>query len=216
MNYINGWYFPDSEEHFIEFMKDRQISEYQPEVRIESFKYLKKKRSAIDIGANVGLWARDICKTFENAYLFEPYFENVECLKKNLNEFQNFKIFECALSNTIGFDDLHIYPNALGANTLNPKGDGKTQTVQIKKRKLDDFNFKEIDYIKIDVQFHELEVIEGSTNTLIENDPILCVESARRNESELQYVKKFVKLLEDLNYKIIGGFGKELFFKKKR
>ena len=155
------------------------------------------------------LWARDICKTFE-MHLFEPYFENVECLK-NLNEFQNFKIFECALSNTIGFDDLHIYPNALGANTLNPKGDGKVQTVQIEKRKLDDFNFKEIDYIKIDVQFHELEVIEGSTNTLIENDPIPCVESARRNESELQYVKKFVKLLKILITRLLRFWERTIF-----
>jgi len=37
---------------------------------------------------------------------------------------------------------------------------------KIKIMKLDDFNFNEIDYIKIDVQFHELEVIEGGINTL--------------------------------------------------
>lgn len=215
MIFYSGWYFPKSEEHFVNFMKDRNITEYQNAIRSESFKYLKNYRNAIDIGANVGLWARDICKTFQNVYLFEPYFENVECLKKNLNNFKNFEVFECALSNTRGFDDLHIYPNALGANTLNPKGDGKTQTVKINKSKLDDFKFKEVDYIKIDVQFHELEVIEGSVNTLIENNAILCIESARRNESELNYVKKFVKILEELNYKIIGGFGKELFFKKK-
>ena len=86
--------------------------------------------------------------------------------------------------------------------------------VKIDTMKLDNFNFDEIDYIKIDVQFHELEVIEGAINTLKNNNPVLCIEAARRNEEELAYVRKFVKILEDLNYKIVGGVGKELFLKK--
>jgi hypothetical protein len=97
---------------------------------------------------------------------------------------------------------------------LNPKGDANTKSLTIKTNKLDDFNFTQIDYIKIDVQFHELEVIEGSILTLKNNDPVLCIESARRNEEELSYVKKFSFLLESLNYKIVGGLGKELFFRK--
>ena len=80
--------------------------------------------------------------------------------------------------------------------------------------KLDDFNFNEIDYIKMDVQFHELEVIEGAINTLIKNNPVLCIEAARRNEEELSYVKKWGQILESIGYKIIGGIYKELFFKK--
>jgi len=47
---------------------------------------------------------------------------------------------------------------------------------------LDDLNLQDIDYIKIDVQFHELEVIEGSIDTLKNNNPVLCIEAARRNE----------------------------------
>ena len=31
---------------------------------------------------------------------------------------------------------------------------------------------------------------------------------------ELNYVKKIVSLLNELNFKIVGGLGKELFFKK--
>ena len=66
----------------------------------------------------------------------------------------------------------------------------------------------------MDVQFHELEVLEGATKTLIKNSPILCIECARRNNDELNYVKKIVDLLSKFNFKIVGGLGKELFFKK--
>ena len=66
----------------------------------------------------------------------------------------------------------------------------------------------------MDVQFHELEVLEGATKTLKYNSPILCIECARRNDDELTYVKKIVNLLQKFEFKIVGGLGKELFFKK--
>ena len=65
----------------------------------------------------------------------------------------------------------------------------------------------------MDVQFHELEVLEGAIKTLKNNSPILCIECARRNNDELTYVKKIVNLLQKFDFKIVGGLGKELFLK---
>ena len=213
MKIYKNWYFPDSEEHFIKYLKKAYNNEYQKEQRKASFSFLDNKRTAIDIGANVGLWAKDICKTFNEVKLFEPYELNIECLKKNLENYQNFKIFDCALSNKNGSGELYIHDKGLGSNSLVPiNGITKTKSIQLKK--LDNFEFKNVDYIKIDVQLHELEVIEGSIDTLKNNDPVLCIEAVRRNEEELSYVKEFVNILENLKYKIVGESGKELFFKK--
>jgi len=213
MKIYKDWYFPDSEEHFIKYLKQQNTNEYQKEQRKTSLSFLESKRTAIDIGANVGLWAKDFCEIFHEVMLFEPYKLNIECLKKNLENYQNFQIFDCALSNKNSLGELYIHEKGLGANSLVPS-DGITKTENIQIKKLDDFEFQNVDYIKIDVQFHELEVIEGSIDTLKNNNPVLCIEAARRNEEELSYVKKFVTILESLNYKIVGGFGKELFFKK--
>lgn len=213
MKVYKDWYFPDSEEHFIRYLRDNNSNEYQKNQRKASFNFLDNKRTAIDVGANIGLWAKDICEIFNDVKLFEPYKLNTECLKKNLENYQNFEIFECALSNISSSGELYIHEKGLGANSLVPS-DGITKTEEIQLKKLDEFKFTNIDYIKIDVQFHELEVIEGSIDTLKNNDPVLCIEAARRNEEELSYVKKFVSILESLNFKIVGGLGKELFFKK--
>jgi len=213
MKIYKDWYFPDTEEHFIKYLKQKNTDEYQKEQRKSSLSFLESKRTAIDIGANVGLWAKDFCEIFHEVMLFEPYKLNIECLKKNLENYQNFQIFDCALSNKNSSGELYVHEKGLGANSLVPS-DGITKTENIQLKKLDDFKFQNVDYIKIDVQFHELEVIEGSIDTLKNNNPVLCIEAARRNEEELSYVKKFVTILESLNYKIVGGFGKELFFKK--
>ena len=214
MKFFNGWYFPDTEQHFIEFMTKRNVKNYQQETRFSSFEYLDSCRVAIDIGANVGLWARDICQKFQHCHLFEPYDKNIECLKKNLSVYDNYTIHEYALSNIDGIGDLYFDESCLGGSSLNPNSFLNLLNKKVKKKKLDEFALKNVDYIKIDVQFHELEVIEGSIETLKINSPIICVEAARRNVEELNYVKKFLKILEELNYKIVGGLGKELFLKK--
>lgn len=213
MKIYKDWYFPDTEEHFIQYLKNQNTNDYQKAQREASFNFLENKRIAIDIGANVGLWARDFCKIFKEVKLFEPYKPNTECLKKNLEPFKNFEIFEYALSNKNGVGELHINEKGLGANTLRSITD-ITKKEEIQIMKLDNYDFQDVDYIKIDVQFHELEVIEGSIVTLKNNNPVLCIEAARRNEEELTYVKKFVKILENLNFKVVGQSGKELFFKK--
>ena len=213
MKIYKNWYFPDTEEHFIEYLNHHNSNDYQKEQREASFKFLDNKRTAIDIGANVGLWAKDFCKIFRDVKLFEPYKLNLECLAKNLENYKNFEIFEYALSNEVGLGKLFIDKKGLGGNTLISNIE-LTEDVEVQITKLDEFNFINIDYIKIDVQFHELEVIEGSVNTLEKNNPVLCIEACRRNEEELSYVKKIVKILDSLNYKIVGGLGKELFFRK--
>jgi FkbM family methyltransferase len=214
MKLYKNWYFPDNEVHFIEYFKNL-AQEYQELQRYSSFKFLDKKRNAIDIGANVGLWSKDICKIFRHAILFEPFQENVECLKKNLEKFDNFEILNVALSNFQGNTKLYFDERSLGESTIRKHNVSNfTKSLPVQVKMLDDYSFREIDYIKIDVQFHELEVIEGAINTLQNNNPVLCIESARRDMEELRYVKKFVKILNKIGYRVVGESGKELFFKK--
>ena len=214
MKFYKNWYFPENEKHFLIYLQHFDSAEYQLEVRQKSFKYLDNTRTAIDIGANVGLWSRDLCKTFNQVKLFEPYPLNVDCLRKNLEDFDNFSIFEIALSNEKGLGELFIEDeNGLGSCTL-VSSKPKATKVDVQKRLLDGFDFENIDYIKMDVQFHELEVIQGGINTLKKHSPVLCVEACRRTPEEKSYVKKIHSLLKSLDYKIVGKFGKELFYKK--
>ena len=190
------------------------LGEYQKAQRVKSFKYLDHKNIAIDKGACVGFWTKDLCENFKNVICFEPAPINAECLKLNLENYKNYRLYQVGLSNTSGTKKLMILEEGIVSNSLSDCTMNVNNFINIPTKKLDDFQFRKVSYIKRDVQFHELEVIEGAVKTLKNNSPVLCIECARRNEDEINYVKKIISLLNKLNFKIVGGLGKELFFKK--
>lgn len=219
MQYIEGWYLPEGENHFsnylIEAKKSQFPREYQKVQRDSSIKFVDNFDTAIDVGACVGFWSKDLCKLFKKTICFEPYKKSSDCLIKNLDKFDNYELFNIALSNQSGNGELLVSEEGIGSNSLNDFALKTSKPIIIQKRRLDDYEFKNIDYIKIDVQFYELFVLKGAYKTLKNNNPLLCIECARRNKEELAYVKKINEFLVKLNYKVVGGVGKELFFKKK-
>ena len=218
MKFIEGWYLPDGEKHFSNYLMEVKNSkfprEYQKQQRENSIKFVDSFNTAIDIGACVGFWTRDLCRVFKRIICFEPYKNSSDCLIENLKEFNNYELYNVALSNQSGKGDLLISKDGIGSNSLNDFALKNDYTIRVEKKRLDDYGFRNVDYIKIDVQFYELFVLKGAYQTLKDNNPLLCIECARRNKEELAYVKKINQFLTKLNYKIVGGVGKELFFKK--
>ena len=73
----------------------------------------------------------------------------------------------------------------------------------------DTFNYKKIDFIKIDVQGFGLSVLKGAYNTLITNSPVLCIEEDDPKNSLI------IPFIENLIYELVDVTIKEHVFKKK-
>ena len=65
------------------------------------------------------------------------------------------------------------------------------QKVEIKT--LDSFRLKHINFIKIDVQHYEYEVLKVAIETLKNNDPVICIEEYKDNLEDSDEIK-FLKL----------------------
>jgi len=67
---VAGWYLPLKEKHFESYLlrsiNQNGVGEYQKEQRSKSFSYLSHNNVAIDIGACVGFWTKDLCENFKN------------------------------------------------------------------------------------------------------------------------------------------------------
>ncbi len=220
MKKIREYYIPETDIHFIKYLE--QFEHYQEAQRNRALSHVKNWRLAIDIGANIGLWSKDLSHFFDNLICFEPNKFCIDYLKKNI-DLNKSTINSCALGSKNETKDLLIHSTNSGASSfINKTKTGydnksnpiygefsvETKTLDVEVKKLDNFNYTNIDFIKIDVQGFELEVLEGAIKTLDNNDPILCIEEDSPNDS------KSLKFLEDHNYEIVDIINKEHILKK--
>lgn len=172
----HGWWFPDEDTHFCE-MLDKNIAKgnqpvYQEPVRKRSLIFVNNRKVALDIGANIGLWSRDLCNTFETVIAFEPVEQFRDCLKRNVHH-AALQIEECALGETDTTIEMVITEGNTGHSHVDQNTVG---TGSIPMRRLDSMNLQDVGYIKIDCEGYELPIVRGAEETIKRCKPIMVVE----------------------------------------
>ena len=182
-----GWWFPDVESHFPKMLKksvDRGgPAEYQYQVRDRSMTYVKKRGIALDIGANVGLWSRSLCKNFNSVVAFEPVAMFRECLMRNVVA-DNLQVKDFALGNTRTTATMIITEGNTGHTHIDPAtlGTGETEVYR-----LDDLDLDTVDYIKMDCEGYEYRILQGAEATIKRCRPVVVVEQKPHDAYSDQY-----------------------------
>ena len=133
--------------------------------------------SAIDIGAHVGIWTRRLANDFDEVIAFEPMPKHIECHKNNCVGLENVTLNEIALSNKNNTQVMTTKDNNSGMSTLmTPKWKLPATIVIIETRTLDSYNFPKMDFIKIDVEGWEEQVLKGGMDTILKYRPRMYIE----------------------------------------
>ena len=180
------WWFPDGETHFPK-MLEKSVSkglppEYQAVVRQMSMKFCKQRGLALDIGANVGLWSRDLCKEFDTVIAVEPVKQFRECLTSNVPD-KNLTVVNCALGNESSWIDMIIEKDNSGHSHVNTQtmGQGQIQMMTLDEY-METIDRPKVDYVKIDCEGYEYQIILGGKQTLIRDRPIMVVEDKKHKD----------------------------------
>jgi FkbM family methyltransferase len=136
---------------------------------------LRHSTVVFDIGANVGEWAKAALSVKPNIKLhcFEPSLPTFEQLQSN-NFPSNVKLNRLGLSSTPGHLVLQIANEGSGLNSLYIRRgifeNKLVGTEEIPVDTVDNYcvahNIGQIDFVKVDVEGHELEVFKGMRNML--------------------------------------------------
>ncbi len=181
----------------------------------------------LDIGANVGLFSLELYQKFKTAdyYMFEPIPSTFSRMKKTLEinviEADRFHPINKGMSNETGSFDFYL-PGTCEAASLEPIDDvfyaqkadefgnytGKTDqdVVKCQVDTIDDFvannRIDRVDFIKIDVEGNEKNVILGGAETIKKYHPVMYVELLRKHAKRFGYhPNEVVKYLKNIGYK---------------
>lgn len=156
----------------------------------ETLYYLKSKftsfENVLDIGSNIGNHMLFYCSELgsRRVICFEPNEYNHATLSKNvlLNNLQNIvTIQNVALGEAAGKGIQKDFSNMnTGMNRIEVSDHAKDATIEVKR--LDDYGYRGIDFIKIDVEGFELQVLKGAGETLRKSKAVVMIEVFEGNK----------------------------------
>jgi hypothetical protein len=94
----------------------------------------------------------------------------------------------------------------LDSDYKQPNKKSPRQLYEISVKKLDSFNFTDLNLLKIDVEGWEFEVLKGAVETIKKHKPVLLVEftGGESRKSLHRYdVAEYQKLILELDYKAV-------------
>ncbi len=141
-------------------------------------KLAKRRERAIDVGANVGLWTYKLSRLFKQVDAFEPLPWCAREIQSSLPH-RNVSVHNVALSSEAGNLTIHI--PVVGGERLNylatlEKNGESDESLSVPVRTLDSYDFANVSFIKIDVEGHELKVIQGARRTIKRDKPVIVME----------------------------------------
>ena len=135
-------------------------------------RWCKTFRRALDVGSHVGLHSFYLAQKFERVESFEPVAEHRECFALNVTA-ENVTLHACALGERVGSVSIHTKDGSSGDSWIDGEGD-------IPLKRLDDFEFDDVSYIKLDCEGGELAALRGGEATVLRCRPtIMCEQKPR-------------------------------------
>jgi FkbM family methyltransferase len=194
--------------------RGRQALLHPPRVHPAVLGFLSPGAVVIDIGANLGEWTVPLARAVGSAgrvLAIEPAPRSAAALEATLaaNALRHAEVLRCAVSDHDGTAEFAVplVTSAridTGTARLGPAPSGYN-ALCVPARSLDslalEHGLDRLDLIKIDVEGHERQVLEGAASTLERQRPVLVIETGHETETDRPAIRG---RLQGLGYRMIG------------
>lgn len=175
-------------------------------------KYSLKVEKIVHVGAHEGQEVEEYLKVFSNVEinLFEPQTSLFATLETKFGKSKNIFLYNFALGSSIGSSSMYSASNGgLSSSFYKPKDhliehpeiefELKKDVFQIKT--LNQLNILNVDFLNIDTQGYEMEVLKGSTDVLAKDVKYIILEVNKRELYEgCPLVSDIDKFLKEYNF----------------
>lgn len=176
------------------------------EIELKFLPYLTDRtKTSIDVGAAAGIFSAHLLPVSRNCVAFEPRPAQAAELRAMFASVgAPVRVEPVALSDHSGTVTLRILVEDIGRSTIEADNalkdeDGSERTeIDVPVRRLDDYEFDSVGFIKIDVEGHELPVLRGARSTIARERPVLLIEIEDRHKPNA--VVDVTAYLEELGF----------------
>jgi FkbM family methyltransferase len=164
------------------FVDHYVFNEYEPLTRNFFLNSLRPGAVVIDVGAHIGYYTLLAAKAVGpkgRVHAVEPWRETVEVLRRSvyLNDFRNVEIHALAAGKERAQRAFHVTGSSDSHGFYHHPNTATLQTIEVTQTPLDEIIHGRVDFVKIDVEGAEIEVLEGMTRILKNNPRMsLCAE----------------------------------------
>jgi FkbM family methyltransferase len=154
--------------------------------------FVKSGDVFVDIGANVGVYAMKAAKEVGSSGLVvavEPFIGSAYQLSRNIaaNGFDNVRLRNCCIGRETG--DTRLYLNQGKPNSFGLRCEDTSDSVSIFSTTVDELckweRLDRVDYIKIDAEGAEADILCGASETIRRYHPIIQVEITKGDVAPL-------------------------------
>lgn len=181
-------------------LRGRRLRDHEPELRILPA-LVAADAAALDVGANRALYTVILRGLTQDVHAFEPVPKLAARIR---TAFPEVTVHELALSNQRGTTELRLPGDNTSWATIEPgnqleKARSRIRGIEVRTAPLDDLELGPVGFMKIDVEGHELAVLEGARKLLQRDRPVLLVELEERHTKDA--VARAERALEPLDYR---------------
>ncbi len=133
--------------------------------------YIKGTGVGIDVGCREGGFAREMESHFDHIHCFD-FRDKKKMFKNNVIDMAKFTYHVCGIGDVEGT----TFTTSNKVGRIKDNGD-----VAVSMKTLDSFKFRNVTFIKYDIEGYELRAIRGSENTIKEYWPVIVVEQNKGN-----------------------------------
>ena len=170
---------------------------------------IDRSRVAVDVGAHTGRYTAMLASTAREVLAFEPD----EALAAYISKarYRNVTVCQAALSNECLERDMFVPVRdgkaAIALASLEPDGLGmQMETRRVRTTMLDALAVRDIGFVKIDVEGHELAVLRGARQLIERQRPLFLVEAEDRHKpGAVAAVRGFFEELGYSGFFILGA-----------
>jgi len=166
----------------------------------------------VDIGANIGYYALQEARCAEYVIAIEPTPDSYEILENNIaiNEYENVEAHQLAIGDYVGCARFEI-SRACNWNSI--ARNDKKGTISVRVETLDTFlgdgqdEWCQVDFIRMDVEGYEFNVLKGMEGLLREEHPRMFIEVHRDKLRDYGHTQReLMEYLARFGYSIEKSF----------